>query len=443
LNTPCLKSKRGVASIIGGVFLILIILSGYAFYVLTNSATNDLQNTIQKVSVLDSEKKQESLTVNYVVPNGSSGIIMYVTNSGSILISIKYIGTIDNDDSNAQYNFMDMDKQALINTMIETNIDPGKSSSYNMDIVGFNPSGTYLIKIISSRGNIFTANYRGVDINQLPFIAVTSASSQGGNQLIISGSRFPNGTSVVTIFRDTQEVSTFPLSISTSTFSQPILTLLPAGNYEASVLYSSEVPPVLTSFEVKPTITLDKSAGAVETVVTISGRGFSQLSPLSAMWDNYKLQFSGSTDNEGTILPEMAFTVPSTTLGTHTITIMDESSNSALQVFVCLGPLDHFTVTTPTGRAIGNQVAGVNFDVKVTAYDANGNVKTDYTGSNTATLSDRSASISPTSLSSGWVNGVWTSSDAIINQKYAGDKITSTDGSPTGSSNTFDVTAPG
>ena len=161
------------------------------------------------------------------------------------------------------------------------------------------------------------------------------------------------------------------------------------------------------------------------------------------MWDNYKLQFSGSTDNEGTILPEMTFTVPTTTLGTHTITIMDESSNLALQVFVCLGPLDHFTVTTPTGRAIGNQVAGVNFDVKVTAYDANGNVKTDYTGSNTATLSDRSASISPTSLSSGWVNGVWTSSDVIINQKYAGDKITSTDGSPTGSSNTFDVTAPG
>ena len=63
------------------------------------------------------------------------------------------------------------------------------------------------------------------------------------------------------------------------------------------------------------------------------------------------------------------------------------------------GALDYFTVTSPTPRT-----AGVSFIVTVTAYDADGNPKTDYNGTVALTSSDPRA-VLPTDDGTDWSNG--------------------------------------
>lgn len=83
----------------------------------------------------------------------------------------------------------------------------------------------------------------------------------------------------------------------------------------------------------------------------------------------------------------------------------------------------------------GNQVAGEQFTVTVTAKDQFGNVNTGFVN-DTAVLSSTIGSIEP-HIMSGWVNGVWTGSEVIT--KTGTGTITATSGSITGTSNTFTV----
>jgi len=107
------------------------------------------------------------------------------------------------------------------------------------------------------------------------------------------------------------------------------------------------------------------------------------------------------------------------------------------QLTVTPGPLERFVFDTISSP---KQVA-VPFSITITAYDAFGNVKTDYTGSNS--LSDTTGTISPT-VTGAFVNGKWTGM-VTINKIGKNIKITTSGGllvSPkTGESNVFDVKA--
>jgi hypothetical protein len=107
------------------------------------------------------------------------------------------------------------------------------------------------------------------------------------------------------------------------------------------------------------------------------------------------------------------------------------------QLTVTPGPLERFVFDTISSP---KQVA-VPFSITITAYDAFGNVKTDYTGSNS--LSDTTGTISPT-VTGPFVNGKWTGT-VIISKIGSNIKITTSGGllvSPkTGESNVFDVKA--
>jgi hypothetical protein len=107
------------------------------------------------------------------------------------------------------------------------------------------------------------------------------------------------------------------------------------------------------------------------------------------------------------------------------------------QLTVTPGPLDHFAFDTISSP----QQVAKPFSITITAYDAYGNVKTDYTGTNS--LSDTTGTINPT-VTSAFVNGKWTGT-VTINKIGNNIKITTSGGlliSPkTGESNVFDVKA--
>jgi len=108
--------------------------------------------------------------------------------------------------------------------------------------------------------------------------------------------------------------------------------------------------------------------------------------------------------------------------------------NTVSTVTYAPGALAGFVFNT-----IGNQKVGVPFTITITAVDAFGGIVQNYTGINT--LRDYTGTLT---LSTGpFVNGVWTTNQAVITQALTKDVILTQGGGCIGNSNPFDVTVSG
>jgi len=136
--------------------------------------------------------------------------------------------------------------------------------------------------------------------------------------------------------------------------------------------------------------------------------------------------------------------------GTATVTFTisgtapDPAQNS-VQVIFTPGTLDHFVVEKSGGGSILAQVTTTAFPVQVTAYDANGNIATSFTGaSNTVDISSNGTLSGGTFQSAAFVNGVLNPISVTVNN-VGNFYITATQhgGTITANSNSFNVVASG
>jgi hypothetical protein len=165
----------------------------------------------------------------------------------------------------------------------------------------------------------------------------------------------------------------------------------------------------------------------------VSPSGTGSTSPAAGnVWEN-----AGSLSITATPSTSYSFSSWSSTAGT----VANESSASTSVTISASGTitanffpsaLNHFVFET-----IGSQVAGTPFTVTITAVDASGNTVTLYNG--TPTLSYSAGSISPSSATGGFINGVWAGS-VTVTVAAADVTLGVAVGPKTGTSNTFAVT---
>jgi hypothetical protein len=89
----------------------------------------------------------------------------------------------------------------------------------------------------------------------------------------------------------------------------------------------------LATIPAAPSITFSTYAGPQGTVVTMTGKGFAVDSPITATWDATALTLSSSTTTDSNGGFTTTFTVPSTTINTHTVTAIDDQATSAAVSF--------------------------------------------------------------------------------------------------------------
>jgi hypothetical protein len=212
--------NRGIASIIGGVFLILIILSAYAFFVMSNQATNDLQSTIRAMNSADDDKKQENIVLSNVI-HKDTYLKINISNQGPNLINIIYIGTLNEEKPNDYYNY----------TKVNLSISPGDFNILKVSVA--NETGKYQIKAISENGNVFTATY--------PFVSQSSTSislipSTDRTSVIISGSGFTSDSPISIAFDQSIILiySTDASGLFSTTFTVPLSALPGAHNVKVT-----------------------------------------------------------------------------------------------------------------------------------------------------------------------------------------------------------------
>jgi len=151
-----LRYRKAVGSIIGGTFILLILLSGYAFYVFSNRAINAHQQVLSNMREYDIDRSQEDLFRDYpilIAPDNNT-LRIDIRNNGPKTINIMSIGILDKTVNpfkqifNSSYNiYLASGDRASV---FVYNID-----GYRWETV---PS-SYIIQFVTSRGNVFDSEY--------------------------------------------------------------------------------------------------------------------------------------------------------------------------------------------------------------------------------------------------------------------------------------------
>jgi hypothetical protein len=145
------KTRRGVGSIIGGAFLVLIMIIGYAFYVMSNQSVNEFQSILSDMRKLDVDREQEHLYIKTVSPS-STGLSTDIVNDGPNIINIIYTCYRDISDPTDPYHYTSLGGDGIW-------IDPSASKPIPIDIPGYSSYGSYSIRLISDRGKAYTSSW--------------------------------------------------------------------------------------------------------------------------------------------------------------------------------------------------------------------------------------------------------------------------------------------
>jgi hypothetical protein len=284
------------------------------------------------------------------------------------------------------------------------NINSGAATSFA--VTGFtNPvaagtAGSVTVTAMDAYGNTATG-YTGT-------VAITSSDIQAvlpPSATLTNGVRF----FVVTLkTAGTQSIIATDTVTSTITGSQTGI-IVNAGGSAASFVVSGFTNPVAAGTAGSVTVTAVDAYGNVVTgyagTVAITSSDAKAVLPASA----------------GLINGLGSFAVTLKTAGSQSITATDTVTNSMTGsqtgITVTAGSLASFTFGT-----ISSPTAGTPFMITITAYDASGNVATNYAG--TAMLTDVTGSLSPTSAT--FIAGVY-SGPVTISKTMVNDAITVTD----------------
>jgi len=168
-----------------------------------------------------------------------------------------------------------------------------------------------------------------------PILDLNPASGHVGQEVFVTGSNFAP-SSQITFTYDTSELPISIMSTSSGLIPSGVTFFVPpstAGTHQVTATDESS-NSVSEAFTVIPFIQLSINAGPEGTSVGVFGNGFAANSHLTATFDGALLTLGGivNTDSTGSF-NGATFSVPSSTLGSKTVTITDAALNLASAPF--------------------------------------------------------------------------------------------------------------
>jgi hypothetical protein len=141
------QDKRGAGSIIGAVFLVLILLSGYTFYTLNVTVANDYTQTLQDIQQLDLKRNKEIIEF-LSVSFDQDKLNITVKNKGPYLTHLIWLGVFDETANSQDYY------------MIEFYVNPSETVTNIGDdtILSFEEQER-TIQLVTEFGNAFSYIY--------------------------------------------------------------------------------------------------------------------------------------------------------------------------------------------------------------------------------------------------------------------------------------------
>ncbi|MCW3984869.1 MAG: hypothetical protein NWE91_00410 [Candidatus Bathyarchaeota archaeon] len=140
--------KRGAGSIIGAVFILLIIMSGFTFYTLNINVTEDYTTTLKDMQELDFRKNKESIEFKSVSKTSGDKLNITVKNTGSYQIHLIWLGIFNETATPDTQDYYELDVYADPDDTV-TNIGSSVTIS----------AGHLRIQLVTKLGNTFGTSY--------------------------------------------------------------------------------------------------------------------------------------------------------------------------------------------------------------------------------------------------------------------------------------------
>ncbi len=136
------RKDKGIGSVVGAVFFIAIALIAFISFQLIAMYNADYQRSLMEYNQFNVERLQERLSIN--VNKTPSKLDIKICNKSFEVIIINGVWIIDLSNNN---HTLLLDQYTL---------RPGECFNVNTDNINYNSSHTYLVKVTTMRGNIFS-----------------------------------------------------------------------------------------------------------------------------------------------------------------------------------------------------------------------------------------------------------------------------------------------
>jgi hypothetical protein len=137
-------SKKGVGSVIGAVFIVLIILSGFTFYELSLLNMNDYTATTTAMDMVDRDRSNEKLSILSVQITSDNKLNITVKNIGSLQSNVIWLGLFNQSVTPENQGFYSTSEPISI----------GETQSF-LSPFKVTPDQKYTVQLITELGNIF------------------------------------------------------------------------------------------------------------------------------------------------------------------------------------------------------------------------------------------------------------------------------------------------
>jgi hypothetical protein len=194
------RSKQGVGSIIGAVFVILILLSGLTFYATYLSITDDYYETLGSMGDLGWSQNQERIVIKQVTLTAANSLNLTVENQGAVQSRLIWIGVFNKSavpESQAYY-------------ALDEHLNPSEKLNIvtNFTVV---QGLKYAIQLVTELGNtIQNVFYPASEVRCALSLTVASPTTYEGNNVTVMLTATHNDTEVDTIQSLTASISATP-----------------------------------------------------------------------------------------------------------------------------------------------------------------------------------------------------------------------------------------
>ena len=175
------QDKRGVGSIIGAVFLILILLSGYAFYALNFNVTRDYTEILQDMQQLDLERNKENIEF-VIVSFNLNKLNLTVKNIGSCQSHLIWLGIFNETVTPNSQDYYQIDFY----------VNPAETiTNVGNDTIPSFEGEERIIQIVTDYGNTYSVSYpeKTESGSESDYVDVEGAPPTIGNHSFFEGQK--------------------------------------------------------------------------------------------------------------------------------------------------------------------------------------------------------------------------------------------------------------
>jgi len=143
------RDKRGAGSIVGAVFMLLILLTGFTYYFLNVNVTEGYTKTVQDMQQLDLKRNKENIEFTSISITSDDKLNITMKNTGSYQVHLIWLGVFNKTSTPETQQYYQLDE----------NIDPTETETEIGSNIVISEGSNYVVQLVTERGNIIEHEY--------------------------------------------------------------------------------------------------------------------------------------------------------------------------------------------------------------------------------------------------------------------------------------------